>query len=191
MDQTRRTRRADAERNREAILDAATRRLARDPGASMSEIAAEAGVGRVTMYGHFSSRAELVDAVFARTMDRAEETLARLDLSGDPSTALERLVAESWHIVGESRLLLQAVEDELGPDAVRRRHEEPLGGVGGLINRGRQEGAFRRDLPEAWMVACFYAVLHTAAEEVRCGRLPAEEADGVVWSTIASLLRPR
>ncbi|WP_353507159.1 TetR family transcriptional regulator [Gordonia sp. ABSL11-1] len=51
-----RPKRADALHNVEAILDAATRRLAVDPDASVNEIAEEAGVGRITLYGHFDLR---------------------------------------------------------------------------------------------------------------------------------------
>jgi AcrR family transcriptional regulator len=55
-----RPRRADARRNIAAILDAAVASLADNPDASMAEIAARAGVGRVTLYGHFKTRAELI-----------------------------------------------------------------------------------------------------------------------------------
>jgi len=47
---------ADARYNIELVLDAAEACLTRDTDASMSDIAAEAGLGRVTIYGHFASR---------------------------------------------------------------------------------------------------------------------------------------
>ncbi|PZG15983.1 TetR/AcrR family transcriptional regulator [Nonomuraea aridisoli] len=52
-------RRADAERNIAAILDAATRLISADPTVSVADIAKAAGVGRVTLYGHFPSRKAL------------------------------------------------------------------------------------------------------------------------------------
>jgi AcrR family transcriptional regulator len=55
--------RADARRNIERILEAAEACLARNPNASMSDIAAQAGLGRVTIYGHFASRQVVVGAV--------------------------------------------------------------------------------------------------------------------------------
>ena len=190
MSDSQRPRRADAERNREAILDAAMRCLSANPRASVVEIASEAGVGRVTMYGHFTSRAEVVEAAFARAMDRADASLSGLYLLDDPFAALERLVVASWLIVGELRLVLQAAEEALGHDAVRQRHAEPLERVRRLVRRGRRSGAFRRDLPEGWLVACYYAVLHGAAEETRSGRLPDSHAAQVVVRTIESLFRP-
>ena len=62
----RRGERADAVASRERILDAATI-LAGDRRASMIEIAAAAGVGRSTLYRHFSSRQALERALQQRT----------------------------------------------------------------------------------------------------------------------------
>ena len=55
-------------RNIESILEAAAVALAEDPDASMADIAAAARVGRVTLYGHFASRRELVEATVARAL---------------------------------------------------------------------------------------------------------------------------
>jgi Bacterial regulatory proteins, tetR family len=63
--------RADAKRNVAAILAAATDRLAENPDTSMAEIAAAAGVGRMTLYGHFKTRTDLLDAVLARVVAEA------------------------------------------------------------------------------------------------------------------------
>ena len=185
-----RPRRADAERNREGILDAAVRCLTADSRASMVDIAAAAGVGRVTMYGHFANRSELIEAVFTRTMHRADQSLDELDLNGDPWEALHRLVEASWQIVGSSRLILRAAVDELGPEAVRGHHGQPFARIETLVRRGRKAGVFRSDLPQAWMITCFFSVIHAAADDLAANRLSEKSAQGVVWPTIASLFRP-
>lgn len=57
--------RADAERNRELILDAANDLFAeRGLGVTMDEIAARAGVGVGTVYRRFPDREQLIDALF-------------------------------------------------------------------------------------------------------------------------------
>ncbi|MDP3890630.1 MAG: TetR family transcriptional regulator, partial [Nocardioides sp.] len=61
--------RSDARRNIEAILEAATVCLARSPEANITTIAQAAGVGRVTLYGHFESRSALIAAVAARALE--------------------------------------------------------------------------------------------------------------------------
>ncbi|WP_327590556.1 TetR/AcrR family transcriptional regulator [Nonomuraea sp. NBC_00507] len=113
--------RADARRNTSAILDAALACLARDPDVSMGEIAKAAGVGRATLYGHFPSRAELVDAVFAHAAERAEQALSAVDTAGDPHHALADLIASSWRLVTEFRALLRRRRT----GAARRTHPRP------------------------------------------------------------------
>lgn len=186
-----RLRRADAVRNRDVILDAALASLLENPQASMAEIAQAAGVGRVTLYGHFASREELIDALFERTIDRAEAQLAMLDLAGDPEQALELLVRSSWRIVDAFQRLLGAAEQALSSDRIRDHHQQPMQRVTGLIARGQAEGRFRTDLPAAWLTACFHAILHAAAAEVRTGRLAEEDAATVIPATISAMLVAR
>lgn len=61
-------RRADAERNRSTILEAARAAFAAgDP--SMAEIARRAGVGQATLYRNFSTRRELLEALYTDEID--------------------------------------------------------------------------------------------------------------------------
>src|SRR5437868_6051311 len=73
--------RADAERNRARIVDAARTLYAREGlTISMAAVARQAGVGKATLGRHFTSPQELIDAVFADRMDAyvdaAREALA-------------------------------------------------------------------------------------------------------------------
>lgn len=183
-----RPQRADAARNREAILEATLGCLSRDPHASMASIAAEAGVGRVTLYGHFASRAELVEAVLVRVLDNSEHALADTDDSGSAADALQRLVRSSWQILNTFRLALAAAESELAAETIRRHHEAPMRRVQSLVERGRLEGDFRTDMPTTWLVACFYSTLHTAASEITAGRLDEADAVRVITKTLEAIL---
>lgn len=179
-----RTPRADARRSVAAILDAGERCLTRDPDASTTQIARTAGVGRVTLYGHFSSRTQLIEAIFAKVMERTEDTLGQVDLDGDPVDALRRLVAASWRVVHRFRAILAAAERELPPAAIREHHERHVARLTELIDRGQRDGAFRQDVPAEWLVAASMALMHTGAEEVRAGRLDDDIADATVVQTV-------
>jgi TetR/AcrR family transcriptional regulator, mexCD-oprJ operon repressor len=185
-----RDRRADARRNIASILDAAQDCLGRDPTASIADIARAAGVGRVTLYGHFSTRAELVDAVFQRTLSEAGAVLDAVDLAGDPRQALTRLVASSWRILDQHSVLLLAAERELSSERIRARHDGPMSRVQALVSRGQQDGAFRSDLPAQWLTAVFSSALHGAAAEIRAGRLPAADAARVISATLLAAYTP-
>jgi serine phosphatase RsbU (regulator of sigma subunit) len=64
-------RRADALRNDERILEAAKRLLEQSPAASLSDIAAAAGVSRSTLYRRFADRRQLIEQLDARPQDGA------------------------------------------------------------------------------------------------------------------------
>jgi AcrR family transcriptional regulator len=181
-------RRADAKRNVAAILAAAAESLARNPDTSMGEIAAAAGVGRMTLYGHFKTRAELLNAVLTQVIAEAHDALDAVDASGDPRDALARLVAANWLVVDRLRLVLEAAQRELPAERIHQAHEQVLDRVQGLIERGRDAGAFRADLPVPWLVSLAMNVMHAAATEVTAGRLTSGQAPSVVAATLLAAL---
>jgi AcrR family transcriptional regulator len=182
--------RADAKRNVAAILAAATDRLAQNPDASVAEIAAAAGVGRMTLYGHFKTRTDLLDAVLTRVVAEAHETLDAVDVAGDPGAAVARLVAASWLIVDRLRNILAAAQRELPAERIRQAHDLVLGRVQALIERGQATGEFRADLPESWLVSLAMNVMHAAATEVSAGRLTSDQAPSVVAGTLLAAFTP-
>jgi TetR/AcrR family transcriptional regulator, mexCD-oprJ operon repressor len=183
-------RRADARRNVAAILAAATECLARDPDTSMAEIAAAAGVGRMTLYGHFKSRAELLGPVLSRAVAEAHQAVDAVDVSGDPRDALARLVAASWLVVDRLRNVLAAAQRELPAEHIRQAHDHVLGRLQELIARGRSAGVFRADQPAPWLASLAMNVMHAAAAEVSAGRLTSAEAPSVVAGTLLAALTP-
>lgn len=179
-----RDQRADARRNVAAILDAAQECLSADPQATVACIAEAAGVGRVTLYGHFKNRAELVDAVLERVSAQSAAILDAVDTRGDPVAALVRLVAATWEIVHRFNAIREAAEAELPAERVRSRHDAHLRRLDALIARGQRAGAFRRDLPRSWLVTVCYRIMHGAAEECTAGRIKHDDAARVIAGTL-------
>jgi AcrR family transcriptional regulator len=182
--------RADALRSIDAIVQAAAECLGSNPEASLSEIARAAGVGRVTLYAHFNSRAEVVDAAMSRAIDRGNEVLDTVDLTGDPLLALARYIEAGWHLVDQARALLAAAQRELSAGRIRELHAGPAARVETLVARGRAEGAFRTDLPIAWMVNVLHTVMHSATEEIRAGRLTPDHAADHITATVLAAFTP-
>ncbi|WP_406350742.1 hypothetical protein [Streptomyces sp. NBC_00658] len=58
------------------------------------------------------------------------------------------------------------------------------------VARGRAEGAFRTDLPIAWMINVLHAVMHSAADEIRAGRLTSERAADHITATVLAAFTP-
>ncbi|ASO22620.1 AcrR family transcriptional regulator [Actinoalloteichus hoggarensis] len=89
--------RADAARNRQAILDAAATLFATssDPlSITMNDIAAEAGVGKGTLFRRFGDRAGLLNAVYATRIGALHDAVATGPPPLGPGTPpSERVVA--------------------------------------------------------------------------------------------------
>lgn len=176
--------RADAQRNRASILVAAPRALRRNPEASVAEIAAEAGLGRMTVYGHFKTRAELIDAAVIESLGRGEDILAQVPLDGPPAEAFGRLIESSWTLLNEARGLLAAAQRELPSERVRELHAKAEARVRGILERGQQEGVFRTDLPIHWLLTTTHVVINAAADEVVAGLVTSEDASRLIIAVL-------
>jgi TetR/AcrR family transcriptional regulator, mexCD-oprJ operon repressor len=185
-------RRAKAERNVEAILDAAERLLRQRSQASIAGVAKEAGVSRVTVYAHFPTREELIEAVVARVTRAAHESIeGARPTEGDPVEALERVITIAWDELERAEAIRQAAAEDLSSEAVWRAHQSAADTVQRLIERGRRTGAFRKDLPVQWLVASCFSLLHTAADEVREGRIKPDAAMTAVKTSVIELFTGR
>ncbi|UGT54266.1 TetR/AcrR family transcriptional regulator [Nocardia asteroides] len=180
-------RRADAARSRAAVIDAATRLLATHPDAGMAAIAAEAGVTRQTVYAHFASRDELVDAVIASTTERAVAAMREADLDSGPAReALLRMLAVGWRFFRVAPLA-----HHVGAFARQRDEDRQLpvnDRLLRLIRRGQRAGEFDDTLSAAWLVAAIVAVSHAAGDEVRAGRMAQPEAEKSLRESVLRLV---
>jgi AcrR family transcriptional regulator len=184
-------RRADAERSITAILDAALVCFTEQPQASMAAIARSAGVGRVTLYAHFPSREALLEAVLDHAIAAAGTVIeSAASTEGPAADALVRLLRISWQVLDRHRRLFAIAQRELGPAVLRRHHDNPMGRVEQLLVRGREEGAFRTDLPLTWLITTVYSLLHAAADDVNHGRLEEDLAAHVLEATLLPALAP-
>ena len=156
----------------------------------MQDIARDAGVGRVTLYGHFESRAVLVAQVVDRAMSRTNEVLDSLDLNGDPRAALIRLVEATWELTSAHGSLVVAAERALSAEDVAEAHTAPMRRVRRFVERGRRSGAFRRDLPVDWQVTLLHTVTHMAAGAVHRGELRPAAAPRLINRTLLGALTP-
>lgn len=104
-----RPRRADARRNYEALIAAAREAFTEDDrAASLEDIARRAGVGIGTLYRHFPTRRDLLEAVYVEEVDAL--CRSAVDLGSQPPW--EALVAWLHRFVGYLATK-QALADEL------------------------------------------------------------------------------
>src|SRR5918999_851466 len=165
-------RRATAERNIEAILDAAERLLERGSEPTIVAVAGEAGVSRVTVYAHFATREQLLESVVERTVQRTTKALDAVEPErGPPLEALNRVIDIGWRDLDRNNAIAQAAGEQLTAEALRQAHETAHRRLSKLVDRGRRSGDFRTDVPAEWLVTAFHALIPAAGDDVRAGRM--------------------
>jgi AcrR family transcriptional regulator len=155
-----RAQRADARRNHKRVLEAARRCMARKgTDAQIDEIARLAGVGVGTVYRHFPTKDDLIEALAMARFERLAE-LAREALQGEDAwRAFETFMRASARIQSEDRALSEVLTSR--PETMARAAEsvDILGLVSELMARGKatreiRDDADPRDVP---MMMCALA----------------------------------
>jgi AcrR family transcriptional regulator len=148
MSQDERRLRADAERNRKRLLEAAEEAF-RERGldVGVAEIAQRAGVGRGTLFRNFPTKEDLISAIVVERMHEAVAFGETLLDDPDPAGALWVLFE---HMVGRQQLdraLFEAVADTwLANQGIRCAHAEVIGVLEQLLVRAQEAGGIRSDV---------------------------------------------
>jgi AcrR family transcriptional regulator len=99
--------RADAERNRERILEVAKESFTRDgAAASLDDIAHRSGIGNATLYRHFPTRDDLIEAVYRSEVEKLAAAEQRFATTMPPLEALRAwMLLFIDHIAGKMLII--------------------------------------------------------------------------------------
>lgn len=103
------TLRADARRNREQLVAAATEAFGAGRPISLDAIARRAGVGSGTLYRHFPTREDLVEEVYSNQLDPLRVAAATLSEQHAPAIALRLWMVELADWVRERQGICEAI----------------------------------------------------------------------------------
>jgi AcrR family transcriptional regulator len=138
--------RADAQQNRQRIIEVAREAFAESADASLNSIAKKAGVGAGTLYRHFPTREALVLAVYRYDVQQLADAAAALLAEHPPLTALrmwfERLAYCGRIKHGLADALQAATSDGLADEA----YEPLVGAIGTLLAACERAGRIRPGL---------------------------------------------
>ncbi|NGO06644.1 TetR/AcrR family transcriptional regulator [Streptomyces sp. HC44] len=153
--------RADAARSVRAILEAAEHVLAEDPGASMEQIAEQAGVARTTVHRRFANRQALIEALAASAKQQLMESIedAHLD-TAPPLVALHRVTANALRIKSVWRFTLGHPLADTPLTAVI--WSEINAGALEFLARAQREGLLAPEADLMWARRVYYALLDEA-----------------------------
>lgn len=174
--------RADAQRNRAKILAAAEQVFAEGgPEASTEEVARRAGVAAGTVFRHFPTKADLLQALMKSLLEQVTADATELAVNGDPATGLFEFFGR---LVGRTA----ANRTVVGLLAV------PLSGpitsladvVGELLRRAQEAGAVRPEVRRDEVMA----LLESACQGALSGGWTDDLRDRTLAILFAGLRRP-
>jgi AcrR family transcriptional regulator len=152
--------RADAARNRERIVAAATEVFAeRGLEASTAEIAARAGVGEATLFRRFPTKEDLITAIVAVQMEDAVAVAAACLGEDDPWRAVERFLYEMAERASQDHGVSDAVKEKCmaAPELAESRRRI-LDLTGQLVRRAQTAGVLRDDIAGQDLMFLMHAV---------------------------------
>lgn len=162
------------EAKRQRILDAAVVEIARHGyyATTVSTIARRAGVADGTIYLYFKNKEELLVSIFERAMRRfVDEAQGIVLADGDAEDKLRRIIALHLGLLGENRDLAVIFQVEfrhtlhvlelLSRSGIR----DYLALIARVIEQGKRDGTFRRDVDALFAAKVVFGILDEMATD--------------------------
>lgn len=160
--------RADAQRNRERLLEVAAEAFAeRGPDVSVDEIASRAGLGMGTLYRHFPTKELLLAAVVRQRLLALRDATEAFASAEDTAAALTGwLTALLGHVQQFAALAgpLRCALSDADP-TLAAIHEEIMTTGARILRRAQQGGEARADVDAADLVATVVTLATAPAQQ--------------------------
>ncbi len=168
---------ARAIKSRQALLDASMKLLLQNPSASLSELAAFAGVGRATLYRHFNTREILIQELVKETLlvtDQAMTPLKAQGLTG--RVAIEATLRTIMPLADRYHFLLSLWYIAADDKSVMKIYNRQLDELYGLVEQAKQEGNIKKQLSVAWIVTVIDTLIYAGWWFISQGEMTTKQA---------------
>ena len=163
---SRRRPRADAQRNRERILEVAKEAFARSgANTSLDDIAKQAGVGPGTLYRHFPTRDELLAAVYRTEVEKLAAAERKFAETMPPIQALRAWMLLFVDYIAAKQIIAPALNTLVGgPSKLFEVSRSQIqGAIDSLVQRAVRSGDIRKDLEPFDLLRALIGVSHVAS----------------------------
>jgi AcrR family transcriptional regulator len=143
--------RADAQRNRDRLLDAAVRAFSLDAEVTLDAIAKDAGVGIGTLYRHFPTREALVEATYRNELAKLCDAVPDLLQTMPPEEATRAWMDRYVDYMATKRGLADALRAVVasGGNPYAQSRGRLVAAITMLLDAGAEAGTIRSDIEPA------------------------------------------
>jgi TetR/AcrR family transcriptional regulator, fatty acid metabolism regulator protein len=171
---------------RRLILEAAIRVFARRGfhHCRVSDVADEAGVAYGLVYHYFESKEEILNTLFLERWQIMLDAIAEID--SKPLTPRQKLYEVAGFIIDSYRydpelMKVIIVEVTRSAHSFGAAHletiQEAYAGIARIVERGRDEGFFKSDIPAQFAAMCFYGAIEQLLSGWIFGLVPENEEE--------------
>ena len=157
--------RADAERNRDRILEVAKDAFTQfGADASLDEIAKQAGVGAGTLYRHFPSREALIEAVYRTEVEKLAAAERNFAETMPPIEALRAWMTLFVDYIAATKIIAPVLNTLLGgaSKVFESSHTQIWDAIRALVKRAIKSGDMRKDLDPIDLLRALIGVSNVA-----------------------------
>jgi AcrR family transcriptional regulator len=158
--------RADAQQNRERILEVAKEAFTRSgANASLDDIAKEAGVGAGTLYRHFPTRDALIEAVYRTEVEKLAAAEQTFSTKLPPIEALRAWMLLFVDYIATKQIIGPALHSVVGGPSklFEASRSQVKGAIDSLVKRAIKSGDIRKDLEPFDLLRALIGVSHVAS----------------------------
>ncbi len=158
--------RADAERNRDRVLEATKEAFTRSGAdASLDDIAKQAGVGAGTLYRHFPSREALIEAVYRTEVEKLAAAERNLAETMPPIEALRAWMLLFVDYIATKKIIAPALNTLVGghPKVFEASYSQIWEAIRALVKRAIKCGDIRKDLDAIDLLRALIGVSNVAS----------------------------
>jgi AcrR family transcriptional regulator len=141
--------RADAQRNRERILEVAKKAFTKSgANASLDDIAKQSGVGAGTLYRHFPTRDALLEAVYRTEVEKLAAAQEKFAATMPPMAALRAWMLLFIDYIATKKIIAPALNSLAGGSSkvIEASYAQTQGAIRALVKRAIKSGDIRKDL---------------------------------------------
>jgi AcrR family transcriptional regulator len=157
--------RTDAQRNRKRILEVAKEAFSRSgANTSLDDIARQAGVGPGTLYRHFPTREDLLEAVYRTEVEKLAAAEAKFSETLPPVEALRAWMLLFVDYIAAKQIIAPALNALVGdPKKVfEASYAQIWEAIRALVKRAIKSGNIRKDLDPIDLLRALIGVANVA-----------------------------
>lgn len=171
-------------KSEQAVLAAAAAALAQNPGASLREIATQAGIGRATLYRYFPSREVLVRELAMAAIIAIDQVTAEVSAQNLPTDeALLEFLKGVVPLGDQFHFLVTETSAYQDPE-VKVAYERQLNELDAFVTKLKQDDVIASEVPNAWVTVVIDSLIWAAWSAINSGDLARNHAARLTYRTL-------